>query len=231
MNKDALVTFHDVSAGYDERVVVSHVSFEVDRNSILTLEGPNGSGKTTIVKVLLGLLAPLHGHVIRRPGLSVGYLPQVPTADLDFPITVYDVILMGVAKPLRLFPSKAERARARELVSFAGLDAVAGSPIKSISGGQRQRALLCRALMSSPDILVLDEPVTYLDHEAETGLYSLIGSLRGQMGVVLVTHDHEVSLSLATQSVNFRAVEQTEVAGEPFRPVKSLSFGIAKPNT
>lgn len=202
MNKDALVTFHDVSAGYAGREVVSHVSFEVDRNTILALEGPNGSGKTTIVKVLLGLLAPLHGHVIRRPALSVGYLPQVPTADLDFPITVTDVILMG-ARPHGLSLSRAHRQRAAELVSFAGLDKVADYAIGRLSGGQRQRALLCRALMARPDVLVLDEPVTYLDSESEEGLYSLIRNLSGSMGVVLVSHNHAVAQSLATQSVEF----------------------------
>ncbi len=201
MNKDALVTFHDVSAGYDGSPVVSHVSFEVKRDSILTLEGPNGSGKTTIVKVLLGIMAPLHGHVIRQAGLSVGYLPQVSTADFNFPITVSDVVLMGDNRQLQLFPSSTQRRKAEDLISFAGLEGVADSPIGMVSGGQRQRALLCRALMSSPDILVLDEPVTYLDRESEDGMYSLIGNLKGRAGVVLVTHDHSVAESIATQSV------------------------------
>ncbi|MGN0029125.1 MAG: metal ABC transporter ATP-binding protein [Marinilabiliaceae bacterium] len=218
MNKDALVTFHDVSAGYAGREVVSHVSFEVDRNTILALEGPNGSGKTTIVKVLLGLLAPLHGHVIRRPGLSVGYLPQVPTADLDFPITVTDVILMG-ARPHGLSLSRAHRQRAAELISFAGLDKVANSAIGRLSGGQRQRALLCRALMAQPDVLVLDEPVTYLDSESEEGLYSLIRNLSGSMGIVLVSHNHAVAQSLATQTVEFNRsgnAPKNEAGASPF---------------
>lgn len=211
MNKDALVTFHDVAAGYDGRPVVSHVSFEVDRSTILTLEGPNGSGKTTIVKVLLGLLQPLFGHVIRRPGLAVGYLPQVSTADLDFPITIEDVVLMGAPSPHSLFVRKADRVHARELISFAGLDSVARQPVGQVSGGQRQRALLCRALMSRPDILVLDEPVTYLDRESENELYSLIAQLKGQMGIVMVTHDHQVAQQMATHAVNFMPI-QTDVA-------------------
>lgn len=218
MNKDALVTFHDVSAGYAGREVVSHVSFEVDRNTILALEGPNGSGKTTIVKVLLGLLAPLHGHVIRRPGLSVGYLPQVTTADLDFPITVTDVILMG-ARPHGLSLSRAHMQRAAELISFAGLDKVANSAIGRLSGGQRQRTLLCRALMAQPDVLALDEPVTYLDSDSEEGLYSLIRNLSGSMGIVLVSHNHAVARSLATQSVEFDRsgiAPQNESAASPF---------------
>lgn len=220
MNKDALVTFHDVAAGYEGREVVSHVSFELDRNSILALEGPNGSGKTTIVKVLLGLLAPLHGHVIRHPALAVGYLPQVPTADLDFPITVSDVVLMGARDHgTRLRPE--HKKRAAELITFAGLDSVANRTIGRLSGGQRQRALLCRALMAQPDVLVLDEPVTYLDSQSEEGLYSLIRELSGTMGIVLVTHDHDVAAGLATQTVTFgRQEPQPQSAIQPF----SLGF-------
>lgn len=220
MNKDALVTFHDVSAGYAGHEVVSHVSFEVDRNTILALEGPNGSGKTTIVKVLLGLLPPLHGHVIRRHGLAVGYLPQVPTADIDFPITVTDVILMG-AREHGISLTANHKQRAKELISFAGLNSVANRPIGRLSGGQRQRALLCRALMARPDVLVLDEPVTYLDSQSEEGLYSLIRELCGTMGIVLVTHDHDVAKSLATQTVSFG---RTDAPRQPAMSPFALGF-------
>ncbi len=219
MNKDALVTFHDVSAGYDGHVVASHVSFEVDRSTLLTLEGPNGSGKTTIVRVLLGLLSPMHGHVIRHPGLSVGYVPQVTSADLEFPITLTDVVLMGSPKPLSLFHRKADRERAAELLSFAGLSSVARNTIGQVSGGQRQRAFLCRALMSKPDILVLDEPVTYLDRDSESNLYSLLAELRGKVGIVIVTHDHEALANVATQTLNFAPVK-SEVANPLGRSFK-----------
>ncbi len=219
MNKDALVTFHDVSAGYDGHVVASHISFEVDRSTLLTLEGPNGSGKTTIVRVLLGLLSPMHGHVIRHPGLSVGYVPQVTSADLEFPITLTDVVLMGSPKPLSLFHRKADRERAAELLSFAGLSSVARNTIGQVSGGQRQRAFLCRALMSKPDILVLDEPVTYLDRDSESNLYSLLAELRGKVGIVIVTHDHEALANVATQTLNFAPVK-SEVANPLGRSFK-----------
>lgn len=208
MNKDALITFHDVAAGYNARPIVSHVSLEVDRHTLLSLEGPNGSGKTTILNVMLGLLAPLHGHVIRKPNLRIGYMPQVVSADLEFPITVADVILMGQTSAPRLFISKAARARLAELVSFAHLDAVANKPIGQISGGQRQRAMLCRALMSQPDLLILDEPVTYMDSDAEATLYDLLPRLAGQMGVVLVSHDHDASARIATQTITLPSKKQ-----------------------
>lgn len=201
MNKDALITFHDVAAGYDGKKIVSHVSLEVDRNTLLSIEGPNGCGKTTILKVMLSLLPPLHGHVIRQPKLKVGYLPQMTNADLDFPISVADVILMGQAQPPRLFTSRAARSRLAELISFAHLDSVKDKPFGEISGGQRQRAMLCRALMSQPDILVLDEPVTYMDRNAETTLYDLLPRLKGKMGIVLVSHDHESAMRIATQTI------------------------------
>ena len=208
MNKDALLTFHDVAAGYDTRPIVSHVSLEVDRHTLLSLEGPNGSGKTTIIKVMLGLLAPLHGHIIRMPNLRNGYMPQVVSADLEFPITVADVILMGQTSAPRLFVSQAARTRLNELISFAHLDAVANKPIGQISGGQRQRAMLCRALMSKPDLLILDEPVTYMDSDAEASLYDLLPRLAGQMGVVLVSHDHDASARIATQTITLPSKKQ-----------------------
>lgn len=208
MNKDALLTFHDVAAGYDARPIVSHVSLEVDRHTLLSLEGPNGSGKTTIIKVMLGLLAPLHGHIIRMPNLRIGYMPQVVSADLEFPITVADVILMGQTSAPRLFVSLSARTRLDELVNFAHLDAVANKPIGQISGGQRQRAMLCRALMSKPDLLILDEPVTYMDSDAEASLYDLLPRLAGQMGVVLVSHDHDASARIATQTITLPSKKQ-----------------------
>ena len=208
MNKDALLTFHDVAAGYDARPIVSHVSLEVDRHTLLSLEGPNGSGKTTIIKVMLGLLAPLHGHIIRMPNLRIGYMPQVVSADLEFPITVADVILMGQTSAPRLFVSSSARTRLDELINFAHLGAVANKPIGQISGGQRQRAMLCRALMSKPDLLILDEPVTYMDSDAEASLYDLLPRLAGQMGVVLVSHDHDASARIATQTITLPSKKQ-----------------------
>lgn len=201
MNKDALLTFHDVAAGYDSRPIVEHVSLEVDKHTLLSLEGPNGSGKTTIVKVMLGLLPALHGHVIRRQGLRVGYMPQVVGADLEFPISVSDVILMGERDGHRLFVNRDAKCRLAELVEFAHLTSVKDSPIGEISGGQRQRAMLCRALMGRPELLILDEPVTYMDRDAEAGLYDLLPHLRGEMGIVLVTHDHEAAKRISTQTI------------------------------
>ena len=201
MNKDALITFHDVAAGYDPPPPLSHVSLEVDRHTLLSIEGPNGCGKTTILKVMLSLLPPLHGHVIRKPKLKIGYLPQMTDADLDFPISVADVILMGQAQPPRLFTSKLARRKLDELIEFAHLGTVKNKPFGAISGGQRQRAMLCRALMSQPDLLILDEPVTYMDRNAEATLYDLLPRLKGQMGVILVSHDHASAQQVATQTL------------------------------
>lgn len=199
MNKDALLTLHDVSAGYDGRVVVDSISLEVDRGTLLAIEGPNGSGKTTLLKVILGQLAPMRGHVIRARGISVGYMPQLSNADLEFPISVRDVILMGMRQRRLFGPDAAARAKVEELIKFARLEAVADSNIGEISGGQRQRAMLCRALMCDPDLLVLDEPVTYMDRRSETTLYALLPQLKGRVGVVLVTHDDMAAKRIATR--------------------------------
>lgn len=202
MNKDALLTLHDVSAGYEGRTIISRVSIEVDRHTLLALQGPNGSGKTTMVRVMLGQLAPMHGHVIRQPNMRVGYMPQMVRADLDFPISVRDVILMGSAHASLWGIPKEERHRAQDLIDFAMLQNVADKPIGHISGGQRQRVMLCRALMNRPDLLILDEPVTYMDRRSETTLYALLPQLMGQMGIVLVTHDKAAAAKIATHIIN-----------------------------
>lgn len=215
MNKDALLTLHDVSAGYNGRPVVEHVSVELNVGDLLALSGPNGSGKTTLVRVILGRLPALHGHIIRRPGLRVGYLPQATSADLEFPIAVRDVVLMGARHtPWQWGHSTTDRLKATQLLSFAGLEQMADQLIGSLSGGQRQRALLCRALMAEPELLILDEPTTYLDREAETGLYKLLPQLTASMGIVLVTHDSAAAHLLATRTLSVDRARTTPPPGE-----------------
>jgi zinc transport system ATP-binding protein len=151
--------------------------------------GPNGGGKTTILRTLLGQLAPMSGEVVRQPNLKIGYLPQINDYDLQFPITVRDVVLSGQLEGNRLFPSREANERVDELLHFAKLDNLQNQSIGALSGGQRQRAFLCRAIMGNPQLLILDEPVTYMDKVSETNLYRLLPELSKQMAIVLVSHD------------------------------------------
>lgn len=187
--KPLLISLRNVSAGYEGKTVLRNVNFDISRDTFVALIGPNGGGKTTVLRLLLGQIEPTEGEVYRLTTLRFGYLPQINDIDMRFPISVEDVVLSGQRHGNRLFPSKATRHKVRDLLSFAQLSDLASRPIGELSGGQRQRVFLCRALMDDPDVLILDEPVTYMDKAAETNLYKLLPRLRQKMAVVLVSHD------------------------------------------
>ncbi len=185
----SIITLSDVSAGYEGRTVVHDVTFDVKSDTFVALIGPNGGGKTTILRILLGQIKPYSGSVWRSENLRIGYLPQMNDVDLRYPITVADVVLSGQTTGNRLFPSKQDRLRVSELLEFASLKGAERRQIGELSGGQRQRVFLCRALMGEPNLLVLDEPVTYMDRQSETNLYKLLPELSKRMAIVLVSHD------------------------------------------
>lgn len=189
MTDDALISLQHVCAGYEGRTIVSDVSIDIRNNDFVAFIGPNGGGKTTIIRVMLGLIKPDSGEVNRINGLKIGYLPQSNDIDLSFPISVIDVIMSGQLDGNRLFPPKNVRQKAEELLEFAQLSELRNRPIGELSGGQRQRVFLCRALMGDPQMLILDEPVTYMDKVSETNLYRLLPQLAKQMAIVLVSHD------------------------------------------
>ncbi len=189
MDNEPLISLRDISAGYEGKTVVSNINLDVFSNDIIAFIGPNGGGKTTILRILLGIVKPQSGTMTCKNGLKIGYLPQINNIDLSFPISVTDVVLSGQRDGNRLFPSAQVRNRAAELLHFAQLNDISNKQIGELSGGQRQRAFLCRAIMSNPDVLILDEPVTYMDKVAETNLYKLIPELSKQMAIILVSHD------------------------------------------
>ncbi len=189
MTNNTLISLHHVCAGYEGRTIVSDVSIDIRNNDFVAFIGPNGGGKTTIIRVMLGLIKPDSGEVNRINGLKIGYLPQSNDIDLSFPISVIDVIMSGQLDGNRLFPPKNVRQKAEELLEFAQLSELRNRPIGELSGGQRQRVFLCRALMGNPQMLILDEPVTYMDKVSETNLYRLLPQLAKQMAIVLVSHD------------------------------------------
>ena len=184
---DILIKLSDVSAGYEGVTILSDVNITVRSSSFIALVGPNGGGKTTLVRLMLGQIDAMSGELFRRKNLRIGYLPQINDIDMEFPITVEDVIFSGV--PCLFRHTEEERRRADELIRFAGLEELRSRQIGRLSGGQRQRAFLCRALMNNPQLLMLDEPSTYMDRDASTGLYALLDKLKNEMAIVLVSHD------------------------------------------
>lgn len=184
----ALFSVRDLSVTRDGRVLLSEVDLDLAPGEVVTLIGPNGAGKTTLVKVLLGLEAPDTGVVHRRPGLNIGYVPQRFDIGPTLPMTVARFLALGGSA------SDNEISRVLETV---GAGRVSGQQLAKLSGGELQRVVLARALLRDPAVLVLDEPVTGVDHTGEAELYDLIARLRTTrgLGVLLVSHDLNVVMA------------------------------------
>lgn len=188
----ALVTLNNVSTGYFSETVLKDVSLEVFPEDFIGVIGPNGGGKTTLVKVILGLLPVFSGKVLfpgGRPG--TGYLPQASQIDKSFPVTVREVVSSGLKAGNQWFPhlSGMQRKQVAAMLEEAGLLPLASRPVGELSGGQLQKTLLCRALINKPQLLILDEPNTFVDKNFEQDLYRWLKELNKRMAIMLVSHD------------------------------------------
>jgi zinc transport system ATP-binding protein len=205
-----LIELHKVTAAYEKnKTVLEEVSLRVFEHDFLGVVGPNGGGKTTLLKIILGLLKPLAGGLSfyregkPTPSLKMGYLPQINQLDKRFPISVREVVASGlmIEKPfLGAFRSEGN-ARINRVVEQMGLTALSSSPIGALSGGQLQRTLLGRAIVSRPEVLVLDEPGSYVDKQFEAQFYPLLKEINRESAVILVSHDLHTVTSLAKRTV------------------------------
>jgi zinc transport system ATP-binding protein len=192
-----IVAVRHLTFGYGREVVLEGVDLDIQPRDFLAIIGPNGGGKTTLLKVMLGLLRPWSGEVVyhlpsgRGPRGRLGYVPQFSTFDRDFPLRVSDMVLMGrLGNGGLLRPwSRQDRAAAQGAIERLGLAGVARAHVAEISGGQLQRVLIARALVSEPEILFLDEPTASIDAESRETLRELLQELNRSIPVVVVTHD------------------------------------------
>ena len=176
---------------YDTTPVLERLSLTIHEGEWIGIIGPNGGGKTTLLRLLMGFLTPTEGEVRRKEGARIGYVPQVHRTDRDFPITVWDLVLLGAlseASPFRGYPAFYKQ-RAEELIERLGLTAHRLAPVGSLSGGLAQRALFARALVADPDLLFLDEPTAHVDGASAHLICSLLDSYKGKKTILLVTHD------------------------------------------
>ena len=195
MEKEPLIELRKVCAGYGRKQVLSDIDLTVYECDFLGVIGPNGGGKTTLVKTILGLKKPLSGTLVFYhggqpvPSIRMGYLPQYNRIDRDFPISVYEVVLSGLRKRAwRPYPAQAHAA-VQAMLRRMGLEDLSRRPIGTLSGGQLQRALLARAIVAEPDVVILDEPSTYIDKRFETQLYQLLDDINRECAIILVSHD------------------------------------------
>ena len=194
---DSLVEIRNLSAGYGQNIVLRDVNLSIQQFDFVGVIGPNGGGKTTLLKALLGLLSPISGEINFSESMTegnshrIGYLPQINNIDRKFPVTVFDVVRSGLMSRKRLTGryNSTENDRANDLMEEMGIFGIRMKAIGELSGGQIQRALLCRALVNNPKLLILDEPNTYVDNRFERELYEKLKVLNEKLAILLVSHD------------------------------------------
>jgi zinc transport system ATP-binding protein len=193
------IEIRDLSAGYRTgQLVLKNINLTVMRNDFIAIIGPNGGGKTTLLKVILGLIKPWSGEIIVKgyPVVSkavragIGYVPQLIPGK-SFPVTVMDVVLMGRLGNSGFFRhfTDTDRSAAEKNLLRLGIVHLSNTSMDTLSGGQKQRVLIARALAGEPDILLLDEPVASVDHETQESFFNLLADLNDSITIVLVTHD------------------------------------------
>lgn len=188
-----VITLKNLSIGYDGQAVLSDISLAVERGSFTAILGANGTGKSTLLKTLLGLQSAVGGQIKIQSPAKFGYVPQAIQFDPLYPLTGFDVALMGTFSrvgPMR-FPSRAEKDFVRECLEATAATEFASKKFSQLSGGQKQRVLIARALATKPDILVLDEPTAGVDVKATHALLEFISQIHKErkLTVLLVTHD------------------------------------------
>jgi ABC-type Mn2+/Zn2+ transport system ATPase subunit len=232
-----LLRLRDVSLGYEGRPVLEHVDLELAGGEFIALLGPNGAGKTTLFRGIVGLLPVLSGAIdfgFDRATSPLGYVPQRETLDPTFPLTAYEVVLMGTyarLHPLRR-TGRRERSLAAECLDLVGLAASAERRFASLSGGQKQRVLIARALAAEPRLLLLDEPTAGVDAEATAAIMDAVSRLnrREGMTVLLVTHQVRMLGGLVSEAlwVEDGRVARTKVA-DLLTP-EGVALGPASPS-
>jgi len=188
-----LVRFEEAAAAYGTSQVLENLSFSVEGGERLAFVGPNGGGKTTVLRLMLGLMKPSRGRVARRSDLRFGYVPQRERLDSVWPLAAEDVVAMAAGRRGSRLSATRRRALARSALDSLGEVELARVPFTKLSGGQKQRVLIARALVTEPDILVLDEPTNGLDVPTSVGVLALVDALNRDQGVAIVIASHDLN--------------------------------------
>ncbi len=215
MNRTPIIKIEHLCASYDQKEVLHDVNLTVYQDDYLGIIGPNGGGKTTLMKIILGLKKPSSGNInFFKPEttavedkdeekdqannepkevkeITMGYLPQYNDLDRQFPISVYEVVLSGLSKSKRLFAryTKAQHQQVLDTLERMQLTDLKDRHIGALSGGQLQRVLLARAIVAKPDVVILDEPNTYIDRRFQKQMYEMLEQINKECAIIIVSHD------------------------------------------
>ncbi len=198
--KKIILSIEGLSFKYDDQTVLEDVTIQVEEGEFIGIFGPNGGGKTTLLKLMMGMLRPEKG-TIKLLGASpkqvrhkIGYVPQTLHCDKDFPISVFDVVMMGTLSKLPWWGGYTKELKQKAIIALeqVGLAQLKKQSFGTLSGGQAQRALIARAIVDSPKILLLDEPTASIDPQAEVEILQLLLNLNKTMTIIMITHDLQV---------------------------------------
>ena len=195
-----LIKINDLFYKYNKTDVLENINLSIKNNDFLAIIGPNGGGKSTLLKLILGLLTPQNGKIQKKiKNNQIGYVPQNTNLNIDFPITALEIVLMGhISSKKKIFGySKEDIACAMDSLNKVSMQDFANSKIGDLSGGQRQRVFIARALCSNPKIMLLDEPTASIDVKGQREIYELLKELNKFICIVVVSHDISVLLNYA----------------------------------
>jgi zinc transport system ATP-binding protein len=226
-----VVKFRDIAFRYDDDLILKEVSFDVAEREFLGVIGPNGGGKTTLLRLIMGFLEPYRGSISvfeSTPAQSrdrVGYVPQNLKYDKEFPISVLELTLLGLLSNLPWYGrfSKEDKRKAEEALERLGIGHLKHRALGSLSGGQAQRALIARALVSNPKLLLLDEPTANVDPQAEKEIYTLLKELSRDVTVMMVTHDLHTAIEYVDRVL---LVQQTVEAMKAQEVCEHFAMGL-----
>lgn len=204
----AILEVKNVSYSYENQKVLENINLSVEKKDYLAIIGPNGGGKTTLLKLILGInklqqgTIQIAGKDATKQLSIIGYVPQNTNINIDFPIRVIEVVLMGYTgdKTPLFGHSKEELDQAKNALRQVGMEDFSNSKIGALSGGQRQRVLIARALCGNPKILLLDEPTSSIDAQGQKDIYNLLQELNKKITVIVVSHDISVILGHANKA-------------------------------
>lgn len=226
-----IVSLEKVFFSYHESLVVKDISFGIQPGEFVGIIGPNGGGKTTLLKLIMGFLKPTSGSITifgkspQLAGQPIGYVPQSLRFDKQFPISVLELVLGGRLSHLPWYGqySATDKRAAMQALERVGMADFAHRSFGNLSGGQAQRSLIARALASEPRLLVLDEPTASVDNQAEAEIYSILKSLQGDITILMVTHNLQAAIELVDKVI---CVQQTAATLNPQQVCEHFALGL-----